>query len=345
MTKPTLTEKYESNGWPSIARPDLKPPAGWSLPLLSAVNRVRNHALAPDGETIAFIWDREDQSDIYTLRPGSWPQRLTFDRQPIAYWSDGTPAWSPDGQWLAYGANGHIWVVPADGRGLPTKISGFATGASSPVWLPDSHGLIMSIEHHDAGQLLLSDREGSWPRPLVTRRDGDCWEAASTADGEWAVYTFRPFDDLRRTDIQMVHLTSGRQETVAGWPQVVCQQPEPAPTDERIAFVSQKSGWLEIWLATTSGSEPRQLTRFHADVGYFAWSPNGRQLVATVNQAGSYHLVLIDAETGAAQTLLAGDGYHSRPNWSPDGSWLTVEYEDPLLPPDIYRISLAGERR
>ena len=95
MTKPTLTEKYESNGWPSIARPDLKPPAGWSLPLLSAVNRVRNHALAPDGETIAFIWDREDQSDIYTLRPGSWPQRLTFDRQPVAYWSDGTPAWSP----------------------------------------------------------------------------------------------------------------------------------------------------------------------------------------------------------------------------------------------------------
>jgi len=62
-----ITEKYERNGWPSISRPDLKPPEGWSLSLVTAVQRVRNHTLAPDGERIAFIWDREDLSDIYRM--------------------------------------------------------------------------------------------------------------------------------------------------------------------------------------------------------------------------------------------------------------------------------------
>ena len=40
-----LTEKYERNGWPSVQRPDVKPPEGWSLSLITSVNRVRNHQL------------------------------------------------------------------------------------------------------------------------------------------------------------------------------------------------------------------------------------------------------------------------------------------------------------
>jgi hypothetical protein len=35
-----VTEKYERFGWPSVERPDLTPPAGWSLPLINSVNRM-----------------------------------------------------------------------------------------------------------------------------------------------------------------------------------------------------------------------------------------------------------------------------------------------------------------
>src|SRR5690606_33448988 len=85
-----VEEKYERNGWPSLPRPDLKPPEGWSLPLIIGVNRVRNHRLSPDGETIAFIWDREDLSDVYVMpAAGGWPQRISMERALVAYWSDG----------------------------------------------------------------------------------------------------------------------------------------------------------------------------------------------------------------------------------------------------------------
>ncbi len=63
----TLTEKFEYNGWPSIRRPDVEPPEGWSLSLITAASRVRNHALSPDGSRVAFFWDREGLSDLYVM--------------------------------------------------------------------------------------------------------------------------------------------------------------------------------------------------------------------------------------------------------------------------------------
>jgi hypothetical protein len=74
MDKPIkLTEKYERNGWPSIRRPDLKPPAGWSISLITSLERIRSHALSPDGETIACIKDGESFSDVFLLpSTGGW---------------------------------------------------------------------------------------------------------------------------------------------------------------------------------------------------------------------------------------------------------------------------------
>ena len=85
MDKPIkLTEKYERNGWPSLKRPDLKPPEGWNLSLLTSLERIRSHALSPDRKTIAYIKDGESLSDVYLLPlNGSWPARITTDR-PLA---------------------------------------------------------------------------------------------------------------------------------------------------------------------------------------------------------------------------------------------------------------------
>ena len=111
-----LEEKYERNGWPSLTRPDLKPPAGWSLSLITGVDRVRNHALSPDGTRIAFIWDRADLSDVYVMpATGGWPGRVSTHRALTAYWSDEVPRWSPDGAWLAFTMDDHVHVAPAGG--------------------------------------------------------------------------------------------------------------------------------------------------------------------------------------------------------------------------------------
>ncbi len=187
-----LTEKYEFNGWPSLARPDVKPPAGWNLELLTAVNLLGGHTLSPDGERLAFTWMRDELTEVYVMPTlGGWPQRVSHGRK--LSWPGEVAHWSPDGRWLAFEMNSHVYTTPTTG-GLPRKISDFASGAGSPVWMPDSRGLIVTVEREDSEQLLLTDRDGRWPRPLVTRTDGDCWEARPSPDGRlvcvrpaWAV--------------------------------------------------------------------------------------------------------------------------------------------------------------
>ena len=59
------------------------------------------------------------------------------------------------------------------------------------------------------------------------------------------------------------------------------------------------------------------------------------------NRSGAFDLSMIEVDTGEIVDLRGGLGIHSNPNWSPDGSFLTFEYESPLLPPDLYRLELS----
>ncbi len=336
-----LTEKYEYQGWPSLDRPDGKPPDGWSLSLITGVSRVRHHRLSPTGERLAFIWDRDNQSDVYVMpAAGGWPARLSTERRARAYWADETPQWSPDGQWLAFTMHDHVHVVTAGG-GLPQNITDFTTAASTPVWLPDSLGLVISVERRQTTQLLLTDRRGAWPAPL-TCGAGDHLDARPSPDGQFIAFVFRPQIDLNRLDIQLVDLATGQTIPLTGSAKVKDWSPRWSPDGQTIAFLSERSGWNEVWLIGRDGQNLRQLTHLGLDVADIAWSPDGARLACTLNRGGAFELALLDARSGEATTLRGGPGFHSRPCWSPDGRFITVEYEDATQPPDLYRVAVPG---
>jgi Dipeptidyl aminopeptidases/acylaminoacyl-peptidases len=345
MDKPIkLTEKYERNGWPSLKRPDLKPPEGWKLSLLTSLERIRSHALSPNGKTIAYIKDGESLSDVYLLPlKGSWPARITTDRPLAAYWDDEIPAWSPDGKWLAFCIKGHVHLVPREGA-LPREITDFATSASSPRFMPDSHGLIVSVERNGADQLLLTDIEGCWPRALTTDTVGDHWDARPSPDGRFIVYTLRRFDDLNRLDLVLLEIETGKSITLYGKPSIRALSAKWSPDGQWIAFIAQETERDEIYLVRPNGEGLHQLTKMGLDVFQFEWSPNGKQLAVIFNRQGAFDLSLVEVETGAIFDLRSGTGIHSNPNWSLDGSFITFEYESPLLPPDLYRMELSNKK-
>jgi dipeptidyl aminopeptidase/acylaminoacyl peptidase len=342
MEKPIkLTEKYERNGWPSVKRPDLKPPHGWSLSLITSLERIRSHAISPDGETIACIRDGESLSDVFLIpAQGGWLQRITTDRPLIPYWDDEIPAWSPDGKWIAFGINGHVHLVPRQG-GLPRKISDFTTAASSPRFMPDSNGLIVTVERNDTDQLLLTDIHGSWPRVLTTDTTGDHWDARPSPDGKFMLYTLRCFDDLNRLDIMLLEIESGKSITLYGKPSTRAFSAKWSPDGKWIAFIAQETEREQIYLIRPDGQGLHQLTNTGQDVFQFEWSPEGRQLAVILNRNGAFDLSLVNVETGEVIDLRSGSGLHSNPNWAADGSFITFEYESPLLPPDLYRMDLS----
>jgi dipeptidyl aminopeptidase/acylaminoacyl peptidase len=345
MDKPIkLVEKYERNGWPALKRPDLKPPEGWNLSLITSLERIRSHALSPDGEQIACIKDGESLSDVFVMSSaGGWLRRLTTDRPLAAYWDDEIPAWSPDGRWIALGIKGHVHLVPRDG-GLPKKITDFATAAGSPRFMPDSHGLLISIERNEADQLLLTDIRGSWPRALTSDTLGDHWDPRPSPDGKFIVYTLRRFDDLNRLDIVLLELETGNSVTLYGKPSTRALSAKWSPDGQWIAFIAQETEHDEIYLVRPNGEGLHPLTNRGNDVFQFEWSPSGTQMAVILNRSGAYDLSLLEVDTGAVTDLRSGQGFHSNPNWAPDGAFITFEYESPLLPPDLYRMDISSRQ-
>ena len=336
-----LEEKYERNHWPSIQRPDIHPPKGWDRSLLTSVNRIFNHSLSHDGERIAFLWNYETLADVYTMPSGGgWPARLTTNRKGVQFWWEETPQWSPDSQWLACCIDAHVHVIPAIG-GIPVKISDFSTHAHSPVWMPDSYGLVVSIERGEETNLVLTDREGHWPRCL-TDSSGDDSDAQPSPDGKLIAYVHRPLDDLNRLEIRLVEVASGKISVLTGSPRLKEWFPRWSPDGNSIAFLSQRSGFNEIWLAQLEDGTIHQLTHAGCDLGDFNWSPDGSSLVVTVNRNGAFDLALVNLQDGALRDLRQGTGIHLHPNLSADGKFLTVEYLTPQFPPDIYRMKIPS---
>jgi len=352
MEKPIkLTEKYERNGWPSLQRPDLKPPTGWNLSLITSLERIRNHRLSPDGGMIAFIKDSESLSDVYLLPvKGGWPSRISTNRDLVAYWDDEIPQWSPDSKWLAFTIDSHVHVVPSE-SGLPKKITDFSTGSFAPKWMPDSNRLIVGVTRHEADQLVLTDRDGAWPRALTDSPDGDHWDAQPSPDGKSIAFLFRPFNDLNRLDICLIDLESVQTHTLYGKPKVRTHSPRWSPDGKWIAFICQEDGHDDLWMVKLDGEGLHQVTKLGYDIAQFAFSPDGKRIALTVIRQGSFDLFLREQDEGGVLSaskegmteLRTGMGVHSNPNWSPDSKSITFEYESPIQPPDIYRIEIESK--
>jgi dipeptidyl aminopeptidase/acylaminoacyl peptidase len=337
-----IQEKYERNGWPSLPRPDLKPPTGWNLSLITAQERIRSQRLSPDGHKIAFIKDTETLSDVYCMSvDGGWPERISTNRRQVAYWDDEIPQWSPDGAWLAFVLDGHVHIALARG-GLPERVTDFTNSASSPRWMPDSHGLIVSVTRRDADQLLLTDITGAWPRPLTNSSAGDHWDAQPGLGGNKIAFSYRPFNDLNRLDICLIDLPSGEIRAVYGKPGVRTRDPRWSPDGQWIAFISQEAGNDDLWLVRPDGEGLHQVTKLGYAISQFAWHPQNPEILLIVNRAGTYDLALLELASESLTFLRSGSGVHSNPNWAPDGSFITFEYENSTTPPEIYRMELPG---
>ncbi len=116
-----------------------------------------------------------------------------------------------------------------------------------------------------------------------------------------------------------------------------------APAGDRIAYLSDKSGNPEIWLAELGTGLERQLTTLGARINAMSFSPDGRTIAFSALREGQFDLWTADVATGRIGRVTTDPRYETYPSWSPDGSALFyIRSDDRWADHEIVRIPKGG---
>jgi TolB protein len=94
--------------------------------------------------------------------------------------------------------------------------------------------------------------------------------------------------------------------------------PAWSPDGRKMAFASDRSSSLQIWVMKADGTRPRQLTT-EGENSVPAWAPDGKRLAFGSNRTGHYEIWAMESDGTDQKQLTTTDAENNGPTWSPDG--------------------------
>lgn len=275
---------------------------------------------------LAFERTVDGNTDVYVMNvDGSGLTRLTDDPG----W-DGTPAWAPSGDQIAFASERQgapvIYVMNADGTDL-RALTGPEYASLMPVWSPDGKQIAFASTRSykiqveggtastDAGlEIWVMNADGSNPHHITGTIEDQAVYPTWSPKGDRLAY-------MRVSqDVQIV-----AQAPDSAAEQTVLTQGQPgkhwtpawSPDGNKIAYMTEISDTRDIVLMPADGGKPHAITQAGSNETEPTWSPDGKQIAFISDRDGPLSLYVMDADGKNVRRLASDDAEYAHPAWSP----------------------------
>ena len=305
------------------------------MPALGGVEKILGPAYfdspawSPDGK---WLYYRKEKSLWVQSADGGDSRQLT---QSTGEDTDASPSISPDGHQIAFArrfadygsklmiANLRVGQLAGDPRRVTTLTAARNTIETSPVWTADGKEILYVVSTGD-GQSGIYRVRASGGEPTHLLGAGDhATRLALSRNGRRLAYSRALYDyNIWRMPLPPAgggggapgkFLSSTRYEA----------QATPSPDGRRIAFVSNRGGSRQIWLASEDGSNPVALTNFtDTSLGSPSWSPDGQTIAFDARPDGLSDIYSVSPSGGAVKRLTDHPAEDHLPVYSADGRFI-----------------------
>ena len=323
---------------------------------------------SPDGSKFAFnrhpmVWWRQHYRGSYAA--DLWV--MDVKQNKYTHLSDGD--YKGNYFWPMYASNGYIYFV-SDRLSDETHIkpgSKEVLKSVNNIWrIPEGGGKATQVTHHTTGRLFFPSISSDG-KTIVYEEDFGLWKM-DTATGKSTQIKISIASDDKDNDVETVTIHSDANSydlspstkraaisahgeifsiaTARGDVQRVTQSfsretlPAWSPDGKWIAFVSDKTGRDELWMAHEDSNGLRQISDSDSEKHEIQWAPDAKSLIYS---ASDHKLYRFDLDSGKTTTIATGEaGNIVGARFSPDGKWVAFSKLDRDLRPHVYIISSTG---
>jgi Tol biopolymer transport system component len=280
---------------------------------------------SPDGKRLILTDAPSSAKGLGLVAMSVTTGEKTALSSPMGVDQDCYPRFSPNGREIAFvryvsHGVGDIYTMSSDG-GAPRQLSSDHRTIRGLDWSADGKRLVFATNRAGSYEIRTIGSEGGDSQTLPSDT-ASASEPAVARDGGWMVYV----ESAENWNIWRVRIENGRYGKRLGQPERFLastgqnHSPSYSPDGSTIAFVSNRSGNPEIWLANADGTHLRQITHFNGPwLGTLRWSPDAKNIVFDARPRGHSAIFTISVASGEPKLLEQENFEDRRPAWSRDG--------------------------